>query len=87
MAETIPLSVPDDLLKEVRETAEQTHLSIQDVFRQSTKLGMPKLKEQLCPVNLSPLSEKELSDAYAKLSEEELATDAELGRASLNAQK
>jgi len=45
MAQTIPLSVPDDLLKEVRETAELTHLSVQDVFRQSTKLGLPVLRE------------------------------------------
>lgn len=44
MAQTIPLSVPDDLLKEVRETAELTHLSVQDVFRQSTKLGLPTLR-------------------------------------------
>ena len=44
MAQTIPLSVPDDLLKEVRETAELTHLSVQDVFRQSTKLGLPALR-------------------------------------------
>ncbi len=44
MAQTIPLSVPDDLLKEVRETAELTHLSVQDVFRQSTRLGLPALR-------------------------------------------
>ncbi len=44
MAQTIPLSVPDDLLEEVRETAKVTHLSVQDVFRQSTKLGLPALR-------------------------------------------
>jgi hypothetical protein len=47
MAHTIPLSVPDDLLDEVRETARVTHLSVQDVFRQSTKIGMPALRGSL----------------------------------------
>ena len=47
MAHTIPLSVPDELLEAVRETAELTHLSVQDVFRLSTKLGLPALRESL----------------------------------------
>ena len=45
MAQTIPLSVPDDLLKEVRETARLTHLSVQDVIRQSVKLAQPSLRQ------------------------------------------
>ena len=45
MAQTIPLSVPDDLLNEVRETARLTHLSVQDVFRQSVKIAKPVLRE------------------------------------------
>jgi hypothetical protein len=44
MAQTIPLSVPDDLLEEVRETARLTQLSMQDVFRQSTRIGLPALR-------------------------------------------
>ena len=44
MAQTIPLSVPDDLLEEVRETAKLTRLSMQDVFRQSTRMGLPALR-------------------------------------------
>ncbi len=44
MAQTIPLSVPDDLLNEVRETAKLTNLSVQDVFRQSTRIGLPALR-------------------------------------------
>ena len=44
MAQTIPLSVPDDLLEEVRETAKLTQLSMQDVFRQSTRIGLPALR-------------------------------------------
>jgi hypothetical protein len=89
MAETIPLSVPDDLLKEARETAELTHLSVQDVFRQSAKLGMPKLREQLMvdQGSLAPLSEAELAAAYAQMSPDELKEDAQLGQASLKAQK
>jgi hypothetical protein len=45
MAQTIPLSVPDDLLNEVRETARLTHLSVQDVFRQSVKIAKPVLRQ------------------------------------------
>ena len=88
MAATIPLSVPDDLLEEVRETAKQTNLSVQDVFRQSTRLGMPKLREQLSGrVSLAPLSDKKLAASFAKMSAEELDQDTQLGRASLKAQK
>ena len=45
MAQTIPLSVPDDLLIEVKETARLTHLSVQDVFRQSVKIAKPVLRQ------------------------------------------
>ena len=45
MAQTIPLSVPDELLDEVRETAKLTHLSVQDVFRQSAKIAQPVLRQ------------------------------------------
>jgi hypothetical protein len=43
----IPVSFPDELLEKVRKAARQTHLSQQDVIRQSTMLGMPLLLEQL----------------------------------------
>jgi hypothetical protein len=45
MAKTIPLSVPDDLLEQVRETSRLTHLSVQDVFRQSVKIAAPTLRQ------------------------------------------
>ena len=45
MAKTIPLSVPEDLLAEVQETARLTHLSVQDVFRQSVKIAKPALRQ------------------------------------------
>jgi hypothetical protein len=47
MSEPVPVSFPDDLLAEIRKTAKETHLSQQDVIRQSTRLGIPRLREQL----------------------------------------
>ena len=44
MAQTISVSLPADLLDEVRETARLTHLSVQDVFRQSVKIARPTLR-------------------------------------------
>lgn len=46
MSAAIPLSMPDELLETVRAVAKETHLSQQDVIRQSVKLGLPKLREQ-----------------------------------------
>jgi hypothetical protein len=71
MAKTIPLSVPDDLLAEVRKTAKETHLSVQDVFRQSTILGMPRLRAQLGkPIeritNVDPLPDEVLERIYSQ---------------------
>jgi hypothetical protein len=62
MAQTIPLSVPDDLLDEVRETARLTHLSVQDVFRQSVKIAGPVLRQSARPPRPKRLS---LWDAIA----------------------
>ena len=42
-----PLQVPDDLMAEVEATALRVHLSKAAVMRQSIKLGLPKLREQL----------------------------------------
>jgi len=56
MAQTIPLSVPDDLLNEVRETARLTHLSVQDVFRQSVKIAGPVLRQSARPPRPKRLS-------------------------------
>jgi hypothetical protein len=62
MAQTIPLSVPDDLLNEVRETAKLTHLSVQDVFRQSARIAKPALRQTARPERPKRLS---LWDALA----------------------
>jgi len=56
MAQTIPLSVPDDLLNEVRETARLTQLSVQDVFRQSVKIAGPVLRQSARPPRPKRLS-------------------------------
>jgi hypothetical protein len=39
------------------------------------------------PTSLAPLSDKILAASFAKMSAEEIADDAQLGRASLKAQK
>lgn len=60
--ETYPLAVPADLLGEVHKAAQQTGLSVADTMRQSMKLGLPKLVEQLAGEsikNLEPFTEEE----------------------------
>ncbi len=46
MAAPVPVLMPEDLLQIVQAVAKETHLSQQDVIRQSVKLGLPKLREQ-----------------------------------------
>ena len=52
---TYPLAVPTKLLREVRKAARQTGLSMADTMRQSMKLGLPKLVEQLSADSLKSL--------------------------------
>ena len=57
--DTYPLAVPPDLLGDVRQASQDLGLSMADIMRQSMRLGLPKLREQLCPdplKNLKPLS-------------------------------
>jgi hypothetical protein len=64
-SETYPLSLPPDLLGEVRETAKETGLSLADAMRQSLKLGLPKLREQLAPqTGLKPFTKEEAAKAF-----------------------
>ena len=56
MDQTMGLSVPDDLLNEVKETARLTHLSVQDVFRQSAKIAKPVLRQSARPLRPGQLS-------------------------------
>lgn len=71
MSKIIPISVPDELLAEVRKTAKRTQLSMQDVFRQATRLGMPRLCEQLAGptprvTNVDPLPRRTLETIYSR---------------------
>ena len=62
---TYPLAIPSDLLNQVRHTAEETGLSLADAMRQSLKLGLPKLREQLSATSLKPFTAKEARAAFA----------------------
>ena len=86
-SETFPLAVPRDLLREIREAAKQTGLSMADVIRQSVKLGLPKLKQTLSRVDLSPIPDSVLEAADCRMTEADLETDRAMGRASISAQK
>lgn len=63
-SETYPLAMPPDLLKEMRQAAKRTNLSIADTMRQSMRLGLPKLLEQLSKNELKPFSKEEIRLAY-----------------------
>ena len=63
-SETYTLAMPADLLGEVRHAAKQTNLSIADTMRQSMRLGLPKLLEQLSGNQLKPFTAEECRLAY-----------------------
>jgi hypothetical protein len=44
---TYPLALPKDYCAELRDAASKTGLSMADIIRQSSKLGLPLLLEQL----------------------------------------
>ena len=80
MSQTIPISLPDDLLAGVRATVNQAHLSVQDVFQQSTRLGLPKLREQLANsgeriTNVDPLPDEILERIYARPERDEAGVE------------
>lgn len=57
-SDTVPLAMPEKLLREVRAVAKDTGLSMADAMRQSMKLGLPKLREELGTrrlTNVAPL--------------------------------
>jgi hypothetical protein len=64
-SETYPLAMPPALLNEVRQTAKETGLSIADAMRQSMKLGLPKLREQLTTTKAAPMTSDEARRAFA----------------------
>jgi hypothetical protein len=60
-----PLAIPEDLLTEVRRTARQTGLSLADTMRQSIRLGLPKLREQLSvQAGLTPMTREECRQCW-----------------------
>ncbi len=64
-SETYPLALPSALLQEIRKTASETGISMADAMRQSLKLGLPKLREQLAPQSLKPFTTEESRQAFA----------------------
>jgi len=44
---TYPLGMPDELLKEVKDAAQETGLSVADVMRQAIKFGVPRVRRGL----------------------------------------
>jgi len=69
-SETIPLATPKDLLMEVRRAAKETGLSMADTMRQSMKLGLNRLVQQLGKqwriTNVDPLPEDVLERIYSR---------------------
>ena len=63
--ETYPLTLPLDLLRELRQTAQTAGVSLADAMRQSLELGLPKLKEQLVKPGLRPFTPEEAKEAFA----------------------
>ena len=63
--ETFPLVLSPDLLGEARQTAKEVGLSLADALRQSLKLGLPKLREQLATPSPKPFTPEEVRDAFA----------------------
>ena len=78
MSTIIPLAMPDQLHKLVREVAKETEPSQAEVMRQSMKLGLPKLREQLVPgrlTNVDPLPKKVLVQIYSRPERDEKRLD------------
>jgi hypothetical protein len=64
---TYPLAMTPDFLSQMKQGAKQTGLSTADIIRQSAKLGLPKLLEQMGSsrvTNVDPLPEKLARQLY-----------------------
>lgn len=74
-SETVPLAMPKDLLREIRRTSKQVGLSMADTMRQSMKLGLHKLIEQLGEnrriTNIDPLPDAVLDKIYSRAERDE----------------
>ncbi len=68
-----PLAWPADVLGEMKHAAKQTGLSTADIIRQSAKLGLPKLLEQMGAgrvTNVEPQPESVAGKLYAERGED-----------------
>jgi hypothetical protein len=69
-SETFPLAMPKELLSDVRRAAKQTGLSLADTMRQSMRLGLNRLVEQLNAgrriTNVDPLPDSVLERVYSR---------------------
>ena len=66
---TYPLALPKEYCAELRDAAGKTGLSMADIIRQSSKLGLPLLLEQLGPAritNVPPLPAKIARALYSQ---------------------
>jgi len=63
--ETYPLAMPEDLLQEVRHAAKKTGLSMADTMRQSMRLGLSKLAENLSVEKRAPMTVQERELLYS----------------------
>jgi hypothetical protein len=61
---TYPLGMPKELLKEVKDAAKETGLSVADVMRQAIKFGVPRVRQGMS--REEDLSES-LADTWEKL--------------------
>jgi hypothetical protein len=79
-----PLAWPEDVLGQMKQAAKQTGLSTADIMRQSAKLGLPRLLEQIGAgrvTNVEPLPYKVARALYSKPDD-----DAEVTRVFMAAQ-
>lgn len=72
-----PIAMPIDFLDELRKAAKQTGLSTAATFRQSARLGLPKLLEQMGAgrvTNVEPLPDKVARKLYSKRDDDQDVT-------------
>jgi hypothetical protein len=68
-----PVAWPVDVLGEMKQAAKQTGLSTADVMRQSAKIGLPRLLEQMSAgriTNVAPLPDKVARALYSQPEED-----------------
>jgi hypothetical protein len=63
-SETYALMLPVELLGKVRQTAQETGLSVADTICRSLELGLPKLRQELVAPRLAPFSPDEVREAF-----------------------